>query len=89
MSKTKPLPSEQVILESPLSYTGAARRAWRWRRRSIVLLPFSLLELIVRWAFVTVWYLVFGVLVIPYRLVRRGRKQRQIAELRHREALAK
>lgn len=82
------LPSEQIILESPMSYTGAARRAWRWRRRSIVLLPFSLLELLARWVLVTVWYVVFGILVVPYRLVRRGRKQRQIAELRHREALA-
>lgn len=89
MTKPKPLPSEQVILESPMSYTGAARRAWRWRRRSILLLPIAIVSLLVRWAFVTVWYLVFGILVVPYRLIRRGRKQRQIADLRHREALAK
>lgn len=88
MSKPTPLPSEQVILESPMSYTGAARRAWRWRRRSILLLPVALVVLAVRWALVTVWYVVFGILVVPYRLIRRGRKHRQIAELRHREAMA-
>jgi hypothetical protein len=80
--------SEKIVIESPLSFTGSAKRLWRLSDSALmqwlVLLPVILFA----WSFILCWYAVFGVLVIPWRLIRRGqRKQRQEA-LRHAELLA-
>lgn len=34
------------------------------------------------------WYLLFGLLLVPYRIIRRGQRKRRREELRHREMLA-
>jgi hypothetical protein len=39
------------------------------------------------WVMVTVWYLTWGLLLVPYRLVRRGARKRKVEALRHRELL--
>jgi Flp pilus assembly protein TadB len=43
------------------------------------------------WVVVTAWYIlmyvVFGLLFIPYRLIRRGNRKRKMENLRHREQL--
>lgn len=39
------------------------------------------------WLGVTCWYLTFGLLVVPYRLIRRGQRKRKIEALRQRELL--
>ena len=39
------------------------------------------------WSIVTIWYCIFGLLLVPYRLIRRsGRKEKKLA-LQHREQL--
>jgi hypothetical protein len=40
------------------------------------------------WFGVTCWYTIFGILVVPYRLIRRGQRKRQVEALRQRELLA-
>jgi hypothetical protein len=40
------------------------------------------------WFGVTCWYTIFGLLVVPYRLIRRGQRKRQVEALRQRELLA-
>jgi hypothetical protein len=47
-----------------------------------------ILLLAVVWSAVTCWYLLFGLLLVPYRLIRRGDRNRHRTELRHREILA-
>jgi hypothetical protein len=42
--------------------------------------------IVLAWA-VVLWYGIFGLLVIPYRVIRRGQRKRKM-ELRHRELLA-
>lgn len=86
------LPSELVIVQSPFSFTGSARRLWRltWLGRPAALVltvPTALSLIVLAWCFVLVWYVVFGVLVIPWRLFRRGARRRRQEELRHREVL--
>src|SRR6185437_11672722 len=72
------LASEDVILSAPMSYTGSAQRIVRLRRRaesggSLVALTTAALILIVfAWVMITVWYLTWGLLLVPYRLVRRS-----------------
>ena len=43
--------------------------------------------LLVWWTLIVGWYLVFGIFLIPYRLLRRGARKRKAEALRHREML--
>jgi hypothetical protein len=87
------LPSEDVILSAPMSYAGSAARIMRIRRRAssdreltaYTVLAVSLV--VVAWACVTVWYLMWGVLLIPYRLIRRTQRRRKLEAMRHRELM--
>jgi Domain of unknown function (DUF1707) len=88
------LASEDVIINAPLSYAGSAQRIWRIRRRApeggqkliaITLLAVVLVALV--WAFVTCWYVLWGIWLIPYRLLRRGARKRKAEALRHRELM--
>lgn len=89
-----PLPSEDVILSAPMSYTGSAARIMRLRRRARTeselagLTGLAIALVVVAWVLVTVWYLMWGILLVPYRLHRRGVRRRRAEALRHRELLA-
>lgn len=87
------LASEQVILQAPMSFTGSAKRIWRLTRDKAGIALYSLaaialLLITLAWVAVLAWYVIFGVLLVPYRLVRRGSRRRRMEDLRHREALA-
>ncbi|HEX3977417.1 MAG TPA: DUF1707 domain-containing protein [Solirubrobacteraceae bacterium] len=87
------LASEDIIISAPMSYAGSAQRIMRLRRRagsggSLVALTTAALVLIVfAWVMVTAWYLIWGIWLVPYRLVRRGARKRKVEALRHRELL--
>ena len=97
------LPSEQVIIESPMSFTGSGRRLYRWLHphaavsagwRKAFLWTALVLVVILAWAVVLAWYLLlaaFGLIplaiLIIFRLTRRARVRGEIAALRHRELL--
>jgi hypothetical protein len=88
------LASEDVVLAAPLSYTGSAQRIWSVTRisdRTEIVVPLvaaAILGTVGIWLLVTAWYLIFGVFLVPYRIVRRGQRKRRLEELRHREQLA-
>jgi hypothetical protein len=88
------LPSEDVIISAPMSYSGSAQRIMRLRRRARTdselagLTAASVALVAVAWVLVTVWYLMWGILLVPYRLHRRGARKRRAEALRHRELLA-
>jgi hypothetical protein len=87
------LASEDVIINAPMSYAGSAQRIMRLRRRapggaSLAAITASAVALvIVAWVFVTAWYLVWGIWLVPYRLLRRGARKRKAEAMRHRELL--
>ncbi len=86
------LASERVVVEAPMSFVGSAKRAWRLRAglAGWVVVPavIGVLALILLWWTADLlWYSVFGLLLVPYRLVRRGGRRRKAEELRHRETL--
>ncbi len=87
------LASEEVIISAPMSYMGSAKRIGRLRRRvdsgwELTALTTAVVVLVVMaWLFVTVWYLTWGLLLIPYRVIRRGQRKRKVEALRHRELL--
>lgn len=87
------LASEDVIINAPMSYAGSAQRIMRLRRRAhterrlaaITILAIVLVLMV--WVLVTAWYLTWGLLLVPYRLLRRGARKRKAEMLRHRELL--
>jgi hypothetical protein len=87
------LASEDVIINAPLSYAGSAQRIMRLRRRAQAGAPLAALTasavalVIVAWVFVTAWYLLWGIWLVPYRLLRRGARKRKVEALRHRELM--
>lgn len=86
--------SEKVVLAAPLSFAGSAGRIWPLRLKSdegwkrAALIAVALLLVAVAWLLVLAWYLTFGLLVVPYRLIRRGQRKRKMQGLQHRETLA-
>jgi Flp pilus assembly protein TadG len=95
MSSVPParLASEDVIINAPMSYAGSAQRIMRMRRRAqdggalVAITAVAVLLVVVAWAFVTVWYLTWGLLLVPYRLLRRGSRKRKAEAIRHRELM--
>jgi len=94
----KRLASEDVIINAPMSFAGAFQRTMRLRRwlemnqrpwyvQVIWHWVFLNSILLVWWTLIVGWYLVFGIFLIPYRLLRRGARKRKAEALRHREML--
>jgi hypothetical protein len=87
------LKSEDVVVAAPLSYHGSAVRIWKLTRvhdhvaYKIALGICAVVLIVGAWVFVTAWYVVFGLLLVPYRLIRRGARKRKREALQHREML--
>jgi hypothetical protein len=85
------LKSEDVIINAPMSYAGAAQRSFRLRRKikvPVLGTVVAVLLVILWWCAVTCWYVVFGLLLFPHRILRRGARKRKGKALQHRELLA-
>ena len=88
------LKSEQIVVSAPMSFHGAFFRAWKLTRISsqswtkIITIPLTLILIICWWALIVVWYFVFGLLLVPYRLIRRSSRKRKLDNQRHRELLS-
>jgi hypothetical protein len=87
------LASEDVIISAPMSYSGSAQRIIRLRRRAeggkslATITALAVLLIVLAWILITVWYLMWGFLLVPYRVVRRGARKRKVEALRHRELM--
>jgi uncharacterized protein DUF1707 len=87
------LASEDVIINAPMSYAGSAQRIFRLRRRArtqqalVAITTLAVLLMVLVWVLVTVWYLLWGLWLVPYRLLRRGARKRKAEMMRHRELL--
>lgn len=86
------LKSEGVVIQSPMSFTGAGKRAWKLTRLGhpawkILTVPTACFVVVFWWAMICCWYMIFGLFVVPWRLLRRGSRKRKKAELQHRETM--
>lgn len=68
--------------------TNAVEVALRWTL-GVTLITAVCVLIVVGWVVVTVWYALFGLLLVPYRLIRRGQRRDRKRELQHRELLAR
>lgn len=85
--------SERVVIQSPLSFVGSARRIWKltnlgppWVK--VLTIPTAVALIALAGCFVAIWTVVFGVLLVPWRLLRRGQRRRKQDALRHQELIA-
>lgn len=86
--------SKKPVVSAPMSFNGSYLRTvnalWHGQSSSFQL-AFGwwmiLLVLSFWWTAIITWYLVFGILLIPYRLIRRGGRKRTIEQKRHEEML--
>lgn len=73
-------PARPVIVAAPMSFAGSSQRIWRLTRHSMAWMPLAVLLVALAWIVVAGWYVVvfglFGLLTIPYRLIRRGQRRR-------------
>ncbi len=87
------LPTEPVMKSqtyaSPMSYVGSTRRIVAWAKKTgarnagiaVLVWAVAAIAVLLMWAFLLVWYLfvfgLFGVLVFPFRVVRRSQRKSQ------------
>jgi hypothetical protein len=83
---TTPVVKSQTYA-APLSFVGSTRRILAWTkgtvernpRLSVLLWILTVVALLITWAFVALWYSVvfglFGIFMIPYRLIRRSQRK--------------
>lgn len=92
------LASEKVVVSAPTSFSGSAARIWKmtdsdnaWLKW-LLLVPVALILIFMAWSFVAIWYFIifglFGIFVIPFRLLTRSGRNRKRNKLQHRELLA-
>jgi hypothetical protein len=90
------LGSEQVILDAPMSFTGCTKRTLRFARdqqcqrwwSKTLAVSGLVLWLTLAYAVILCWYAVFGIWLVPYRLVRRSQRRDEQRRRQHAELLA-
>jgi hypothetical protein len=88
------LASEKVVVAAPMSFAGSAARTWRLTGLTaqpgarVALGVLSVILIALAWVIVLAWYVLWGVFLVPYRLIRRGSRKRKREALQHREQLA-
>ena len=92
MSREK-LSSEKVVVAAPMSFVGSAQRIWKIADVSnaalkwLLCVPGVLVLISVAWTVIACWYLIFGLWLVPYRLLRRSARKNKRDKLRHQEVL--
>lgn len=91
------LASEKIVVSAPTSFSGSAARIWKITESDndllkwLLLVPIALGLIFMAWSFVAIWYFVifglFGIFVIPFRLLTRSGRNRKRNALQHRELL--
>ena len=75
----------RAIFTKPITESDIDLLKW------LVLVPIALWMIFVAWSFVAIWYFIifglFGIFVIPFRLLTRSGRNRKRNKLQHRELL--
>ena len=84
--------SDSIVIQSPTSFVGSARRIWRLtdvnnKILKLLLMPVAALLVVIAWIPVALYTILFGLLLVPWRLLRRGSRKRKQENLRHKEMM--
>jgi hypothetical protein len=93
MRDARKLKSESVVISAPMSFNGSALRIFKLTNvnnlllKWLLLVPLCLFLICMVWVVVVFWYFMFGLLLVPYRLIRRSSRKNKRDKLRHRELI--
>ncbi len=92
LSPSGKMASEKVVVSAPMSFAGSAQRIWKLTDKEavavkVVMTILALTLIPLAWSFVLSWYLCFGLLLFPYRVIRRGNRKDKVRALQHKEQL--
>jgi hypothetical protein len=79
--------SERIVVAAPMSFVGSAQRMSRWISNLWLRWTLGFAILLFWWVVILGWYVIFGLLLVPYRVVRRGARKRRLEDARHREMM--
>lgn len=72
--------AEKMILAAPMSFTGSYQRLVRRALRAVSLRALkvtgAIFLVVLWWVLILCWYAVFGILLVPYRTIRRGQRRK-------------
>lgn len=72
---------------APLSFAGSAQRIKHALPNPALFWTVGILLVTLAWVLVTCWYCCFGILLVPYRLLRRGQRKRSRRDAQHQQIL--
>jgi len=88
------LKSTKVVIAAPMSFAGSFQRTKKMVAAiapiiaAVVTWTFvGLVVLAIWWGLIAGWYLIFGLWLVPYRLMRRGQRKEKKADMRHSEII--
>lgn len=81
------LESESIVVEAPMSFTGSYKRLVQYNDGSAVSHATVAVAIVLAWVAVLCWYALFGICLVPYRLIRRSQRKQQLLAAQHRELL--
>jgi len=90
------LGSEEIILDAPMSFAGITKRTRRfsrlhprdhWWSKALATTGLTV-WLTLAYVLILCWYLAFGLLLVPYRLIRRSQRRDEQRRRQHAELLA-
>lgn len=79
--------SNKYTVQAPMSFVGSSRRLWMISDNIIYRICAAIVLIPTAWCFVLAWYMLFGILLIPYRLIRRGNRKNKLAKMQHKEVM--
>lgn len=87
------LKSEQMVVSSPMSFSGATKRIINITKVNNVFakwflaVPIAVILLLFMYVVIAAWYACFGILVVPWRILRRGQRKSKKTTQQHREVM--
>jgi uncharacterized membrane-anchored protein len=85
--------ASRTVVAAPMSFAGSTGRTtnllWHGRPTAVKVVAVVAVPsiLFVWWLAIVFWYLIFGLLLAPYRLLRRGSRKRKREARMHEEML--
>ena len=82
------------VVSAPMSFAGSLARTqnWLWHDQELwfkIAVGWWAVGTLVMmwWMLIVMWYMIFGLLLAPYRLIRRGSRKQKIQTRQHKEIL--
>jgi uncharacterized membrane-anchored protein len=85
--------ASRTVVAAPMSFAGATGRTtnmlWHGRPIAVKVIAVAAVPsiLVLWWIAIVVWYGAFGLILAPYRLIRRGSRKRKREGRMHKETL--